>query len=430
MKNIFLFFVLITQCITLFAQKAGVKPKYVTPSVSKAKSIAVQGNEPLFNKDATPLKLVPQPIKLKKGLNFNLNIPANYDISVAYEGLNRLRFLAVAPDGRLFATDMFNRSDNKQGKVYIFEGWDEKAKKFMSVKTYLSGLHNPNQVAFYNDGTTHYIYVSETGKLTRYVYKNGDDKPSAKGQVVATFPDYGLSYKYGGWHLTRSIAFHNNKLYVSVGSSCNACVEKEDVRATILEMNPDGTRRLFYARGIRNSVEIKFVYGKMWATNMGRDLLGPDVPEDVFHVVEKDKYYGFPFYYQHKGKIIPDAQFKDSLRAKWVTTPPVAFCGFKAHSAPLGFEFMKDFNDPYFKSSFLVALHGSTSVWRERGNAIVKACGTNSYVDIVSGFLLKGTTKRTDEHRMGRPCDVMMRDANSFWITDDLHGVLYLVYKK
>jgi glucose/arabinose dehydrogenase len=414
----------------LFSQKTVQKPKPTPPSVSKPKSVTKKSPDPLFNTDATPLKLVPQPIKLKKGLAFNLNVPQGYGISVAAEGLNRLRFLTVAPDNRLFATDMWNRSDNKKGKVLIFEDWNATEKKYKTVKTYLEGLHNPNQVAFYNDGTKDYIYVAETGKLTRFEYKKGDNKPLTKGQLVATFPDYGLSYKYGGWHLTRSLTFHNDKLYVSVGSSCNTCVEREAIRATVVEMNPDGSDLKYYAKGLRNSVEIQFVMGKLWVTNMGRDLLGPDVPEDLFHSVERDKYYGFPFYYQHKGKIIPDKQFKDSTRAKWVTKPPVAFCGFKAHSAPLGFDFMKDFNDPYFKSSFLVALHGSTSVWRERGNSVVKACGTNSYVEVVTGFLLKGTTKREDKHRMGRPCDVMMRDKNSFWITDDLNGVLYLVYKK
>jgi glucose/arabinose dehydrogenase len=424
-KIIVLFLSLLCLQSFLFAQKAVEKPK-----LSKPKVVNKKGIEPLFNTDAKPIKLVPNPIKLKKGLAFNLNVPEGYGISVAYEGLNRLRFLTESPDGRLFATDMFNRSDNKKGKVLIFEDWDGRTKTFKTVKTYLSELHNANQVAFYTDNGTSYIYVSETGKLTRYKYQKGDDKPSGKGEVVATFPDYGLSYKYGGWHLTRSLTFHNNKLYVSVGSSCNACVEKEPVRATILEMNPDGTDRKYYARGLRNSVEIQFVLGKLWVTSMGRDQIGPDVPEDLFHSVEQDKYYGFPFYYQHNGKILVDKQFKDGLRQKWVQKPPVAFCGFKAHSAPLGFEFMKDFNDPYFKNSFLVALHGSTSVWRQRGNSVVKACGTNSYVEIVTGFLRKGKTKRTDADRMGRPCDVMMRDNGSFWVTDDLNGVLYLVYKK
>ena len=113
-----------------------------------------------------------------------------------------------------------------------------------------------------------------------HIYNRGDNKPPDSGQVIARFPDYGLSYKYGGWHLTRSLAFHNEKLYVSVGSSCNACVETEEIRAVVLEMNPDGTDAKIFARGLRNSVGIKWIGNELWGTGMGRDLAGPDKPED------------------------------------------------------------------------------------------------------------------------------------------------------
>ena len=309
---------------TSFAQNAQKTP----PSVSKPKKTVAKPTKAIaktqkpvtqvvakpvpapFNTKATDLPLIGQEIQLKKGLKFNLYAPKGYSINVAYEGLNRLRFLAIAPDGRLFATDMYDRSDNKKGKVLIFEGWEERTKRFKTVKTYLSKLQNCNQVAFYKDKGVDYIYVSETGKLTRYPYQAGDDSPKEKGQIIATFPDYGLSYKYGGWHLTRSLAFNKGKLYVSVGSSCNACVEKEEIRATVLEMNPDGSDQKYYARGIRNSVAFKFVNDKMWMTNMGRDLIGPDNPEDLFHSVERGGYYGFPFQYQRNGKIVNDPQFR------------------------------------------------------------------------------------------------------------------------
>jgi glucose/arabinose dehydrogenase len=243
--------------------------------------------------------------------------------------------------------------------------------------------------------------------------------------VIANFPDYGLDYKYGGWHLTRSLDFHNNKLYVSVGSSCNACVEKEEVRATIIEMNPDGSEQQIFARGLRNAVGIKWVEGKLWVSNMGRDLIGPDKPEDLFHTVEKGGYYGWPFYLQFKGKIYPDNQFKDSVRNAFVKKPPVAPWAFKAHSAPLGFEYFNDFSDSLLNNSFLVALHGSTSVWRKRGNAVVQLTKDGSYREVVSGFL-KG---KTEHFRFGRPCDVMQWDDHSFFISDDKNGVIYHVWR-
>ena len=76
-------------------------------------------------------------------------------------------------------------------------------------------------------------------------------------------------------------------------------------------------------------------------------------------------------------------------------------------------------------NSILVCLHGSTSVWRERGNAVVKIGTGNQYTEVVSGFL----TGKTDADRHGRPCDILMNNDHSFFISDDLNGVLYFVWR-
>lgn len=402
--------------------------KNITDTTIKAKtnsdkaSDSVDKPQLVINQSAEKINLIPKQIHLSKGIDFKLNIPAGFDISVAAEGLNRLRFLSKAPDGRLFATDMHDRSDNNKGSVYVFDNWNHTTKKFEDVKVYLDSLHNPNQVAFFDQ----YIYVAETGRLTRYLFRAGDTVPQTKPEVIATFPNYGLSYKYGGWHLTRSLAFHEKKLYVSVGSSCNACIETEDIRASIIQMNPDGTGKMTYARGLRNSVGIKWIGDKLLVTEMGRDLIGPDKPEDKMQWVSQDGFYGWPFYYQYQNKIYADTRLVDSVKAKWVTKPPVAFAGFQAHTAPLGFEYMQSFKNTDLENSLLVCLHGSTSVWRQRGNSIVKVVGGNVFTDVVNGFL----TGKTEADRHGRPCDILMNDDHSFYFTDDLNGVLYYVWEK
>ncbi len=397
------------------------KPETNTATAQKATPF-------VLNKDSTPIKLLPHPIQLKKGVKLTLNIPEGFNVNVAYEGLDRLRFMTVSPDKRFFVMDMWNRSDNKRCKVYILEDWDETEHRFKSIKTYLTGLHNANQVAFHNDKGKDYIYVSESGKITRYLYEKGDNQPRGQGEIILKMPDTGTDYKYGGWHMTRSLAFHKDKLYVSIGSGCNACVETEEIRSTIMQMNPDGSDLKYYARGVRNAVGMKWFNDKLWVTNMGRDQIGPEVPEDMFHTIEEGKFYGFPYYYQHQGKIIADTAFTKAPKAAWVTKPPVAFCGFKAHSSPLGFDHFKDFDDAALKNSFLVALHGSNMTWRERGYSVVKVNGTNNYTNVITGFLPKGS--KEEKHRLGRPCDVMMRDAKSFFVTDDLNGVLYFFWKK
>lgn len=373
-----------------------------------------------------PLQLVTKPVRLQNGLSFQLKIPAGYQIAVAAEGLHRPRFFTKSPDGRLFITDMYDRTDNKKGKVLVLDQWNATTHRFDSVVTYLSSLHNPNQVAFYKKENQWYIYVAETGTLRYYPYQAGSNLPGGNPVIIARFPDYGLSYKYGGWHLTRSLAFHNNKLYVSVGSSCDACIEKEAIRATIVEMDPDGSNLVYFARGLRNAVGIKWVGNQLWATNMGRDNRGPDKPEEQLMTITKGAFYGWPYYFQYKKHVLADPDFKDSVHPAWVQRPPISQWGIKAHSAPLGFEYVNGFRDKLLNNSFLTALHGSTSVWRQRGNAIVQMLPGNKYREIVTGFL-QGTT---EDKRYGRPCDILQWDDHSFFISDDKNGVIYYLWKE
>src|SRR5687768_18603827 len=72
-------------------------------------------------------KLSPNRITLTKGKSagsFTLNLPKEFAINVAAEGLKRLRLMAKSPDGRIFVTDMFNLTDNKQGVIYILDQFD------------------------------------------------------------------------------------------------------------------------------------------------------------------------------------------------------------------------------------------------------------------------------------------------------------------
>lgn len=397
--------------------------KELVPDTSQQRNNSITDAADSFELNFAPEKLYPQKVTLPvSGETFNLQLPKGFRITAAAQVQRRLRFMAKSTDGRLFATDMYDLSDNKKGRVLIFDKWNADRKAFDTVYTYLNNLHNPNQIAFYNG----YLYVAETGRLARYAYEAGSNMAKDTGQTIARFPDYGLSYKYGGWHLTRSLAFYNDKLYVSIGSSCNACVETETNRAVILEMNPDGSNSQIFARGLRNAVGLRFIKGRLWVTGMGRDLLGPDKPEDLFQEVSQDGYYGWPYYYQYRQRLYEDENFKDSSRAVYVQAPPKAMVGFKAHSAPLGFDFFKAFDHPALNSAVLVCLHGSTSVWRQRGYEVVRLEKGDTYTPFITGFL---TGKNTTD-RNGRPCDVLQNDGQSFFVTDDLKGVLYYVWRE
>ncbi|MEP7075805.1 MAG: PQQ-dependent sugar dehydrogenase [Acidobacteriota bacterium] len=365
-------------------------------------------------------KLVPHKISLKSGKAFSLNLPAEFEIIPAAEGLKRVRFFAKASDGRIFVTDMYNLADNKRGAVYILDGWDARTGKFSKVIPYMTNLRNPNSVQFYTDANGQdWFYLAETDKLTRRKFTNGETKPiDNHPQTLATFPDYGLSYKYGGWHLTRTIAFGGNgKLYVSVGSSCNACVEKERVRASVIEMNPDGSDQREFARGLRNAVGLKWINGELWAANQGSDHLGLNKPDETFYALRDDTDYGWPYCHSSNGKIFADPKFKRIQGCKDVAAP---YAFFPAHSSALGFDYFGSDSSPVIQNSFLQSLHGATNKAVGHGYKIVVRKEGQGPWDFITGFLQGGKV-------VGRPCDIMKIDANSFLFTDDHMGVVYLV---
>ena len=377
----------------------------------------------------TAPKLVPHRISLANGRSFDLNLPEGFDIRVAVQGLKRVRFMAKSPDGRVFVTDMYNLADNRKGVVYILDGFDPTSKTFKNVTPYLTGLRNPNSIAFYTEQKgVHWFYVALTDRLLRYRYSAGEVTPNGQPEVLATFPDYGLSYKYGGWHLTRTIAFGGNgKLYVSVGSSCNACEEKEKVRASILEMNTDGSNHRHFARGLRNAVGLRWSKGNLFATNMGADHLGDHKPADTMYAVKDGVHYGWPYCFQSGAGRYPDAKFNVAGKTMNCRSVPSAYVAFDAHSSPLGLEYFDANNCAELKDSFLVALHGSTKKTLNRGYRVVRLPDGNGRSsrpeDFIIGFLRAGKV-------YGRPVDVLSFGTDAFLVTDDYAGVVYYIYRK
>ena len=256
-----------------------------------------------------PLPLVAQQahtLKYAPGKSITLSLPSGFDIDIAATGLRRIRFFAQSPDGRIFATGMDNLSDNTHGTVYILDGWNQQTHAFTHVVHYLDNLHNPNNVAFYTEPAQNgqpgqsWIYIPLTDQLVRYKYSAGDTHPTSPPQVLTKYPDYGLNYKYGGWHLTRTVAVANlhgrTRVYVTAGSSCNYCREREAVRASLTAMDPDGTHQQILAHGLRNAVDLRFLPnldgGALFATNMGDDHLGDQLPEDTFFELDANAHAG------------------------------------------------------------------------------------------------------------------------------------------
>ena len=401
-------------------------------------------------------QLTPRSIQLANGKTLILNIPANFKIDIAAQGLKRVRFMAKSPDNRIFVTDMYNRADNTLGKVYVLDGWDEKAGAFTKIIPYLQHLRNPNNLAFYTEPAHNgkagqsWLYLPLTDRLLRYKYNPGDNAPFAPPEVLARYPDYGLNYKYGGWHLTRTVAFATlhgrTRLYVTVGSSCNACQEKEEIRASLTVMDPDGKNQRIVARGLRNAVGAEYTPnidgGALFATNMGADHLGDHDPEDTFfeldsnaHPAAPDANYGWPTCYFDHGRPHADRLVSDPKPTDHIFPPPpdgppppqfdcakipAVYATFAAHSSPLGVEYFDSANSR-LADTFLVALHGAGHPHIGAGYRVVRFNASNRKPqDFITGFLDNGKIK-------GRPCGILRIGPDAFLLTDDLDGVIYYV---
>jgi len=394
-------------------QTAAPSPK-ATPDVDRASA------------NDTPLKLTPREISLSNGKHFTLRVPEEFDIKVAADGFKRIRFMAEDPDHQILVTDMFNLSDNTNGKLYRLGELDNESLRFAAPKVILSDLHNPNSIAFHTDpsGMT-WLYVALTDRLVRYVYSGGDRTGLGDPETLAMFPDNGLSYKYGGWHLTRTVVIgSNNKVYVSVGSSCNVCEEREEIRATITEMDLDGRNPKIIARGLRNAVGLKFAEGNLYATNMGVDHLGDDRPEETMYKISNSTDYGWPWCYEFQGKVYFDDKLGPQSKDTDCSKTPLAFSSFGAHSSPLGLEYFDSTTSvPVLRNSFLVALHGSSKRTLGRGYRIARVRTGHAPEDFIDGFLDGNTLN-------GRPAGILRVGADAFLFTDDTAGVVYYVSKR
>ena len=236
-------------------------------------------------------------------------------------------------------------------------------------------------------------------------------------------------YTGGGGHSTRTIVFGDapdSAMYVSIGSSCNLCIEKDSDRAVVMRYDTDGSHGRVFARGLRNAVGLAIAprTGALWATVNERDNIEPNhenLPPDRLDIVTDGGDYGWPYCY---GDHMPNPEYHDPARCQR-ETPPVL--GFQAHSAPLGLTFLQSATafPAAYRGDVLVAFHGS---WNRRiptGDKVVRVHIADGkpvgYDDFITGW------QRNNGSRWGRPVDVIVARDGSVLVSDDLAGVIYRV---
>lgn len=349
-----------------------------------------------------------------------LNLPKNFSIEIFAKNLPNARVMAFDYSGNMLV------SQTKEGQVShltIQNG------KVTNQKTLIDDLNNPHGIAFLCDPIMVakpiecQLYIAEEDQITRYDY---DMLTATTGNQtkIADLPGGGDDHS----HFTRTIAFGpDERLYIATGSSCDVCEEEDPMRATIYSMNPDGSDKKLYAGGLRNSVFFTWSYvdGRLWATEMGRDNLGDDLPPDEINIIEEGKNYGWPYCY---GKNIHDEDFDQeaNVRGRCENTIP-SYVDLQAHSAPLGLSFIPEEGWPeeYWYNLF-IAYHGSWNRTMPTGYKVIRIIldAEGNYLgteDFITGWL--------DENgaALGRPVDLLIQPGGMLYISDDKAGVIYKV---
>jgi glucose/arabinose dehydrogenase len=347
-------------------------------------------------------------------LQQHIKMPPGFSIGAYAGGVVDARFLLFTEAGDLLV------SAPRQGHVVLLRRDANGDGVADGQQVLLDHLYQPHGLA-YRDG---WLYVAETTAVGRVRFD------PATGSLGGNFERIIIGLPDDGNHWTRTVHIGpDDELYVSVGSSCNVCIESDPRRAAILRFNLDGSGGELYANGLRNSVDFDWQpgTGDLYATDNGRDLLGDDFPPDELNRIVPGGFYGWPF---ANGNRVPDPDFGAGHEREIADSLPPAHA-FNAHVAALGITFYRApagaapnaFPERYRGAAF-VAQHGSWNRSKKIGYQVValhfRADGSIAEEPFATGFMV-------DEKVSARPVDVAVGPDGALYVSDDFTGSIYRI---
>ena len=327
-------------------------------------------------------------------------------------------------------------------------------------RTIISGLNQPQGMAFDHVNGREVLYVAETDQIDRYVWLR--NHVGARKVLIPHLPS-------GDDHTLKNIVVgSNHDLYFDIGSTANASPSppSNPPYASVMQYTSGGRRVRVWATGVRNGDGLSFAPdGSLWSAVNERDdiaypfhmpyggysdaygrVIQPYVnnhPSDEIAKLTPGRNLGWPYCNPdpdiHRGSASTKFKYTDLPFDRDEQTNPTGHSldcgklhplnlGIPAHSAPLGFHFLASSKLPArWRAGAVVAVHGSWDrdpprapgvlwmPWDAKHHTLGTARG------LITGF------QYPNGNRWGRTVDALPGPDGALYVSDDTAGAIYRV---
>ena len=399
---------------TAMAQEGEAAADPIMPPVSDQLEDPKAANVTVVGHVLEPNQVPPSPERIEQ-----LRLPEGFSISVFAENLINPRMIDVADDGTVYVTRrtvgdaVMLRDANGDGTA------DETAEERQIVAS------RPMMHGIEIDGDT--VYLTTVADIYRTT-RRADGTLEPLEQIVSDLPE-------GGQHPNRMLVMGpDDKLYVSVGSTCNACGETNVENATMLRMEPDGSSRTIFASGLRNTIGYAFEpeTGELFGMDHGIDWLGDNEQHEELNRIVEGKRYGWPYVYGD-GKPNPQDYPPNGITMEqWQeqSTNPVGL--YTPHAAPMQLAFYtgEAFPEEYQGDAF-IAMRGSWNRKPPSGYEVLRIRFEDgepvAFEPFLSGFLMEDAEQPNGWAQMGRLAGLAQGPDGALYLSDDTNGVIYRI---
>lgn len=396
---------------SLLGIAAGAQTPAPLPPVSEQLKDPKAADVTIMGSILEPAQLAPTPERLDR-----LSLPDGFGISVFAENLVNPRMIAVADDGTLYV------SRREVGDLVMLRDTDGdgRADRQQTVAS------RPNLHGVAVDGNT--VYVVTVNDIYRTTRREDGTLEPLGAPIVDDLPT-------AGQHPNRTLAVGpDGMLYVSVGSTCNACNESDPKNATMMQVAPDGSMSSIFASGLRNTIGFGFEprTGELWGMDHGIDWLGDNEQnEELNHIVKGNK-YGWPYVYDD-GRFNPqDDPPAGITMEQWAAESAAPVGMYVPHSAPMQMAFYTGDAFPQnYRGDAYVAMRGSWNRRPPSGYEVVridfhdgKPVGFHPFI---TGFLMEDSESPSGWGHLGRLAGLAQGPDGALYLSDDKNGVIYRI---